>query len=578
MPLSSEVISGRAVSQISFVRAIREMSLHGFLPGLITLLQYGDASEPPAYRVLDSRVHRLFPTAKGYRIAKRLSLGSEWIFFSKWQLLFAIKLLCTFACRDASRAQVSDDKFLDLLLMTNGFYPRGNPDLHTAKDIGETLQSLALLGYSLIQHEPPGSLIGRYSEIYGRLAGPVNRSEFNSWMDIQEVVRTRLGVRLDSLKAVLFALYSRSIANSSWPEDGESHPRLSGLIPEHYFADTRVSKEEVKRTLELVTISPEQIRDQHLSVYGDQIGNPVDLGILLRHPAITLDDGTLAGISGQLLIQRYTCGLYWDIHDSLPDHADSVPNRQTFQTFFGELHERYSREVLERMKADQMKARRKVRLLSEQDYLSGRGSNPDSLLIESIGRRNTRCVLFEFKVGRPRYKDSIVEGDVQAFQSDVSRKIEEALEQEIDFCRQLQKGQREIPGFLTQEVTGWFFTIVVTDPFPAMGLLLKPLRRKLIDAPDLNDSRRYGPFILSLGELEQLETLPKKRISQLLIDWNDGPDRDWPFNTFFAYRTRGYSTPNLHLETLADEELDRVTRTLLGRQPAPYPSSLPRSF
>ena len=564
MPLSWEVINGRAVSQTSFVRSIREMSLHRFLPGLIALLQYGDASEPPAYTVLDSQVHRLFPTAKGYRIANRLSLGSEWIFFSKWQLLFAIKLLCTFGCRDASRAQVSDDQFLDLLLMTNEFYPRGNPDLHTAKDIGETVQSLALLGYSLIQHEPPGSLMGRYSEIYGRLAGPVNRREFNSWMDIQEVVRTRLGVRLDSLKAILFALYSRSIASSSWPEDGESHPRLGCLVPERYFADTRVSKEEVKRTLELVTISPEQIREQHQSVYGDQIGNAVDLGILLRHPAITLVDGTLAGISGQLLIQRYTCGLYWDIHDSLPDHADSVPNRQTFQTFFGELHERYGRDVLARMKADQIRAKRKVCLLSEQDYPSGRGSNPDSLVIETIGRQNTRCVLFEFKVGRPRYKDSIVAGDVQAFQNDVSRKIEEALEQEIDFCRQLQKGQREIPGLLTQKVTGWFFAIVVTDPFPAMGILLEPLRKKLIDAPDLNDSRRYGPFILSLGELEQLETLPKKRISQLLIDWNHGPDRDWPFNTFFAYRTKGYSTPNSHLETLADEDLDRVTRTLLG--------------
>ena len=37
-----------------------------------------------------------------------------------------------------------------------------------------------------------------------------------------------------------------------------------------------------------------------------------------------------------------------------------------------------------------------------------RGSNPDSLIVETIGSRNTRCTLFEFKVGRPRYKDSIV--------------------------------------------------------------------------------------------------------------------------------------------------------------------------
>ena len=95
-----------------------------------------------------------------------------------------------------------------------------------------------------------------------------------------------------------------------------------------------------------------------------------------------------------------------------------------FQTFFGELHERYGLDTLWRIRDDQLKAKRQIRLLSEQDYASQGGPNPDSLVIESIGRRNTRCTLFEFKVGRPRYKDSIVEGDVQAFQEDLSRKLE----------------------------------------------------------------------------------------------------------------------------------------------------------
>ena len=564
VPLSWGVLHDREVPESDFVQAISQLPVGRVLPGLITLLQYGDASGPPAYAELDRRVRDVFPTETARRIVDWLSREPELIFFSKWQLLFAIKLLCTFGSSDANQAQVSDYKFLDFLLMTNGFYPSGESDLGTVGGVTDAIQRVSLLSYSLIRHERPINLIGRYSELFGRLPAPVNRNEFNSWVDIQGVMETKLGVHMDAFKAVLFALFGKSISGLSWPDDGREIPRLGSLVPDHYFANMKVPQEDLTRTLELVSTSPDEIRKEHRSEYGDQIGNPVDLRTLLRKPVITLPDGSLAGISGQLLIQRYTCGLYWDIHDALPDGGSAQPNRQSFQTFFGELHERYGRDILGRIKDSQVRTGKKMRLLSEHDYPPGSGKNPDSLAIEAIGGRNTRCTLFEFKVGRPRYKDSIVEGDVRAFHADLRCKIEDGLGQEIDFCRQLQAGQREIPDLLPRNITGWFFVIVVTDPFPAMGILLEPLRKKLADSPDLDNARRYGPFILSLAELEQLETLPKSRISELLIEWDHGRDRDWPFNTFYAHRTKSKPIGNSHVSKLGDDDMDRMTTTLLG--------------
>ena len=564
-PLSWKILHGKTVSETDFVLAINQLPLGPLLPRLITLLQYSDASEPPSYNILDRRVREPFPTETARRIADRLSREGQWIFFSKWQLLFAIKLLCTFGSRNVSKTQVSDDRFLELLLMTNGFYPQADSPLDTADEVMYVVQRAALLGYSLIQHERPNYLIGRYGEIFGRLAASTNQSQFNSWVDIQKVMATKLGVQLDAFKTVLFWLYINSIIGSSRPEDVGIWPQLGCLIPKDAFPHAPLPQEELNRALKLVSTSPDEIREEHHSAYGDGIGNPVDLRILLRNPAITLTDGRLAGISGQLLIQRYTCGLYWDIHDALPDDKNAEPNRKLFQTFFGELHERYGRDTLKRIKADQARLKRKIRLLSEKDYASGSGSNPDSLIIETIGSRNTRCTLFEFKVGRPRYRDSIVKGDVQAFQRDVHLKIEEGLDQEIDFCRQLHAGQREIPNLMTRDITGRFFFIVVTDPFPAMGIFLESLRKKLADSPGLGIARRYGPFILSLAELEQLETLPKKRVSQLLIEWDHGQHCDWPFNTFYAHRTKGQSIPNGHVSELADDDLNRVGQPLFGR-------------
>ena len=282
MPLSWGVLHGQEVSESNFIQSVSQLPIGELLPGLIALLQYGDADEPPSYHMLDRRIRDLFPIRTAHLISERLSRESHWIFFSKWQLLFAIKLLCTFGSRDDGEAPVTDGKFLDILLMTNGFYPRGEADLSTAEGLEETVQRLSLLSYSLIQHERPSSLIGRYSELFGRLAAPSNQNEYNTWVDIQHEVQARLGVRLETFKAVLFLLSASSINGSSLPGDGRSRPRLGCIDPEQYFTKVIVPQQELDRTLELVSTSPDNIRKDHQAVYGDRIGNPVDLRIFLE--------------------------------------------------------------------------------------------------------------------------------------------------------------------------------------------------------------------------------------------------------------------------------------------------------
>ena len=547
---------------------IGQLSVERTLPALISLLQYGDLTDLPAYEVLDRQVHGLFPTETARRIADELAGRSHYIFFSKWQLLLAIKLICAFGSRDAGTAGTSDTQFLTLLLMVNGFYPGGEDAPNTTEGDLQAVQETTLSGYALTQYERPYNLIGRYAELLDRLPAPGDRAGFNAWVDIRSVLAQELGLKMDAFKAVLFALYARS-GTGAWPDDERPGPQLGSLNPEIYFANTLVPEPEIARALDLVTISPDEIRDQHLAEYGNCLGNPVDLQVLLRKPVIKLHDGSLAGVSGQLLVQRYTSGLYWDIHDALPDAASTTPNRRTFQTFFGELHERYGHNVLKRIADRQAKAKRKIRLMSERDYAVGAGSNPDGLLLETIGSRNTRATLFEFKVGRPRYVDSLVKGDFQQFQKDLSRKITEGLNQEIGFCRQLLSSQRTIPNLPVRDIKKWLFVIVVTDPFPSWEIMLRPLRQSLADAEDLETSRMIGPFILSLSELEQLETLPEKRVSELLIEWANGPDSGLPFHSFYAYHTRGQPISNEYVNKSAHDDLSNSQITLFGQLPSP---------
>ena len=79
------------------------------------------------------------------------------------------------------------------------------------------------------------------------------------------------------------------------------------------------------------------------------------------------------------------------------------------------------------------------------------------------------------------------------------------------------------------------------------------------------DTKLYGPFILSLYELEQLGTLPQKRVSELLLEWTKGPERSWPSHSFYTRRTKGQPISNEHVARLADQNLDDGTTTLFGR-------------
>jgi hypothetical protein len=205
------------------------------------------------------------------------------------------------------------------------------------------------------------------------------------------------------------------------------------------------------------------------------------------------------------------------------------------------------------------KSGRKASLFHEGDYLSSLGKNRDNLLVEHIGPKNIRCTFFEFKVRRPRYDASLVSGDLKAFEEGLEKKIGVAFKQEINLCRGLQDEIRVIPGLSVQDVTRWLFAVVVTDPFPSMRIMIDSIRARLAWLLRRPNVKYHGPFVFSLLEFEQLETLTPNRISNLLIDWESGPWRNLPFRSFYWSRTKGTSKENEYVSGLVKQHLIRLT-------------------
>jgi len=459
------------------------------------------------------------------------------VFFSKWQLLFAVKMICVYGLDDLPKAEatVPADDIVRLLLIVNDFIHRdfGEADpLDSKSDQWASVKGQLISQTVLFSREQPRYLIGRYYDLFTVRGSKQNRSRYDNWVDIDDVMANNYGFSHREFQAVLLGLYA------SIPQDIENRRQIEGELdfsidPESWFEKTRIDDNSARRILEAISCTPDQVREDHGEKYGDGVGRVYDVVYLLRHPAILLSSTRLAPLSRQTIVQRYTAGLYWDVHDVLPNRG-APPNKQQFQAFYGRVLEDYGRDLLERI-ASQDKRRRS--LIWETEYQSGSEKTTDGLLLESIGTRY-RCNLFEFTVGRPRLEDTVLSGNLDAFDEDLNRKIGSAVNQQIDVLRRVLQGEKTIDGLDPQKTSKWLICVVVSDPYPSYETLVSTLNKDLDELRD-EGVDVSGVYVLSLEELELIETLTKKNhVSQLLLDWKSSHDARMPFKNYFDTRIR----------------------------------------
>jgi hypothetical protein len=319
--------NGALASEKDLIDTISLLRFNGALPALIRFLRFGDAGNAPRFRTLDEHIEELFPNNVGRWVGSQLATSSDREFFTRWQLLLAIKLICTFGATDEGDGEVRPEDLLKLLLMINDFVHRDHGDsgpLDTNEQQLASVKSQILKCNVPLHHEPPIGLIGRYSDILGSRAGVQRQSCFNSWFNVDQIARSTLGVGITDLRLVLLAVYaslpntvecseSEDVGLFPFSEEDNEQSLPFCFDPIGWFVNTTLPKETLTRVVDLVTCSPDQIREEHMSKYGTGVGRMFDIGVLLRRPVIRMSDSCFAGLSRYLVAQRSTSGVYWDI-------------------------------------------------------------------------------------------------------------------------------------------------------------------------------------------------------------------------------------------------------------------------
>ena len=135
------------------------------------------------------------------------------------------------------------------------------------------------------------------------------------------------------------------------------------------------------------------------------------------------------------------------------------------------------------------------------------------------------------------------------------------MDQQLDLLSRLVNSERTIDEITSGKVNHWLVCLVVSDPFPSLEALLTPLKDLMKQLPETN-AQYHGPFVVSLEELEYIETLSvNNKVSQILIDWEGSTHAGEPFEQYFYARTRGREV-NRWVEKRTNEALTQVERRL----------------
>jgi hypothetical protein len=493
-----------------------------------------------------------------------MAQGSSHI-FTKWQLLFAIKLLCVFGERRTVEQghAVSPDSILQLLLMVDDFVDRDSDDQpdYSTEELQRAAVKSQVIRQMLLFDEQTRYLVGLYEDLFFHRARETSPSRTDNWIDVERVFEDRYGLSMEEFQAVVAGTYFFAMTE---PVAGQSEFSVDTCFnPADWFRSTPFSEEAVRLALDQISVTPEQIRDDHVSKYGETVGQTSDILSLLSHAVLKLTETCYAPVSPRLVVKRFTNALYWDIHDWLPD--EGRPNqRRLFQSMFGILIEDFGRDLLTRIEATDPEAKR---LIWETDYQEPTEKTSDGLLIEDDNGRKS-CTLVEFTVGRPRVTATVLTGDLSEFERDVEVKLGSAIDQQIDLLRRLALGEKEIDGLNFEEVDDWNVLLVVSDPFPAFEVLIETISQRR-DALRSLGIQVTGPMVISLEELIPMETICGERssLATVLSDWQSSPMRQQPFGNYFYTREvpngEPFETGNDFVLARLDDAFSRAQAILL---------------
>jgi hypothetical protein len=320
----------------------------------------------------------------------------------------------------------------------------------------------------------------------------------------KELLKDATGLDLEDLMTIGFAMWTHATVRQ--PGD----PVLASL---DYLESTAMAPEKVESFLRVVSSTPEELRKNLEGHTG-----PYDFLPLQSKPVLRTEDGLLV-IDAGFLLDRFTKGLYWLVHDYLKFGLGDEARRERWNEAHSQMVEKMVRDQLRAM-APGLPGSPDRAFYDEDDLRRAYVGKPGDKVCDAAIDYGESFLLFEI-VDRQLTVTTRVEGKVSSFKTDTERSV-------VTKCRQLDRTSREIlknPSKLTNSppVPGMRVVpvLVVAGGYPT-DAVSRSYAEELVDEKGLLKGQSIEKLaIVNLPEVEMLEALAKTRhdVATLITDW-----------------------------------------------------------
>lgn len=263
-----------------------------------------------------------------------------------------------------------------------------------------------------------------------------------------------------------------------------------------YFKKTKIPEDKYNRFLDYITISKDEFVSKHRGKYSKDFGPLNDFNILRNKPLIAINKNQSVSINFQWLYEILGEGVFWIINDLL-----GKGNNESFRTFFGELYQIYFSNIFQRIyPTDGLQKR------AFYDVLYDNGKRSSDAILYYPGT----LVLFEAKWPTLRMDQTMIPGDLEAFNYDCDNIIVHAAKQLDRNINDFKTGRLPLEGIDPSDIHTFYPIIVTARPFPVGLLLTQYILDRVKQAGFLCSSKNIRTLeIITIEELEYLEPLIK---------------------------------------------------------------------
>lgn len=366
----------------------------------------------------------------------------------------------------------------------------------------------------------------------------------------RELLREATGLELEDLMAICFAAYGHLVGTR------EGGPVL--MNPD-YFTKAAMTEEQEQAALQVLTSTPDEIRERLQRTVGEYDFLPFQ-----SKPILRTDDGFLI-LDSRFLLDKFTIrGLYWIVHDYLKYHLRDEERRGRWSEAHAKMVENMVEEQLRSVAPGLPKSPDRA-FYGEEEIADSYTQKDGDKVCDAAVDYGDRILLFEV-VDRQLTHGTRVEGRASAFEKDTTLAV-------VDKCRQLDAiakavladpsaltGRPPVPGMRVVPV------LVVAGGYPS-DPVSRGYAEKRLEKEGLLDNPRIDKLgIVDLGEVEMLEALAKTHhdLAKVITDWKHSDNRNFALRNFLIERYGGQTLRSERTQRRIEEVGDALT-TRVGR-------------